>query len=166
MSKEVDRDGNEVLPKPACPMCHSSEHVQEGMTCYQGSGATPTNLVGNEVPGYVCRECGDTFIPDEKPNCQEPGDLKSNQEYQAAVTAVVETAEANPIESLPADYEACGTCGFDHRYDGAYPEAHQKIVSAHMGREVKLTFPIVEASEALCLCGLDDSQDCPRHGGG
>ncbi len=34
-------------------------------------------------------------------------------------------------EQLPSDYEVCGTCGYDHEYDGAYPETAAAIKKAH-----------------------------------
>ncbi len=33
--------------------------------------------------------------------------------------------------TLPADYEVCGTCGFDHAYDSDYPGVREKIEEAH-----------------------------------
>ena len=29
------------------------------------------------------------------------------------------------------DYEECGTCGFDHAYDGIYPGVQKQINEAH-----------------------------------
>lgn len=39
--------------------------------------------------------------------------------------------ELDRRENRPADYEPCGTCGFDHAYDGAYPEVLDKINQSH-----------------------------------
>ncbi len=35
------------------------------------------------------------------------------------------------VNELPSDYEVCGTCGYDHVYDGAYPETAAAIKKAH-----------------------------------
>ncbi len=38
-------------------------------------------------------------------------------------------------EVLPDDYETCGTCGFDHEYDGCDVAVHAEIIAIHLEDE-------------------------------
>jgi hypothetical protein len=41
-------------------------------------------------------------------------------------------------KDLPIDYEACGTCGFDHIYDGVYPGVYAQIKKLHFEADEKI----------------------------
>ena len=48
-----------------------------------------------------------------------------------AMVAWEKGEDPSDYRAAPADYEPCGTCGYDHEYDDAYSEAAAKIEKAH-----------------------------------
>lgn len=60
----------------------------------------------------------------------------------------------NPNE-LPDDYEVCGTCDYDHAYDGCNPAVYQQIKTAHEAADrLERGMKRVE-----CICTVGDPCD-------
>ena len=51
--------------------------------------------------------------------------------YNLLENPVEDDNEPSCAAELPADYEVCGTCGFDHAYDSCDPAAYQRMKAAH-----------------------------------
>lgn len=58
-----------------------------------------------------------------------------------------------PEGELPFDYEICGTCGYDHVYDGCDPDVYRRIKEAHEAAERK------ERAMKGCICTAGDPCD-------
>ena len=65
-------------------------------------------------------------------------------------------------KDLPSDYEACGTCGYDHAYEhGEAHYAHRTNVTKDTAEAMKATPHVVKLAQGLIAHASDDDPMLP-----
>lgn len=85
-----------------------------------------------------CPECcGEGFIIDQfepVPGGNMPGDDQMGTSVRCKVKCLV--CAGKKAIPVPEDYEACGTCGFDHSYEWLEAhKAHEKLAKEESAKE-------------------------------